>query len=118
MPIRMVGKEASLRRVNDGVENHVRRVIVAFDQAIVSGTPVDTGRARANWFMSFGRVSARETDSLAVPDTLRGNRWKITDGNIYVHNSVEYIVYLDEGSSAQAPQGLIDPALAAIRGLF
>ena len=118
MPIRMRGKEEGLRQVSTEIEQDFRKILIAFDQAVVSGTPVDTGRARANWFMDFGAVRARTTGTLTAPDTSRAGRWNLADGNIYFHNSVEYIIYLDQGSSAQASQGILDPANAAIRGLL
>ena len=118
MVMRYVGKDDANRAVIEGLERDFRKVLVAFDQAVVSITPVDTGRARANWFMDFGSFTARQIGTLSVPNTSRGNRWTVESGNVFYHNSVEYIIYLDEGSSQQAPQGILDPANAAIRGLL
>lgn len=118
MPIVPKNFDRDLKAFEAEFETDVRRVIVTLDQAIVSGTPVDTGRARANWFMDFGSVSDRLTSSLGAPNTGRGNAWKSGDGNVFIHNSVDYIIYLDAGSSAQAPQGIVDPAIAAVRARF
>lgn len=118
MPIRVTNLDRDLRAFERELEEEVRPAIIALDQAIVSGTPVDTGRARANWFMDFGSAPDRITTSSAAPNTGRGNAWTVGAGSIFIHNSVEYITYLDEGSSAQAPQGIVDPAFASVRGRF
>lgn len=118
MPIRVKGIAEAKQLVVDEFEEWIRSVAVALDQAIVFGTPVDTGTARGGWLMDFGSASGRQTGSTAEPDTSRGNRWTSRDGNIFIHNSVEYIIYLEAGTSAQAPQGMVDPAIAAVRARF
>ncbi|MGI9462396.1 MAG: hypothetical protein ACR2OM_00540, partial [Aestuariivirgaceae bacterium] len=45
-------------------------------------------------------------------------QWKIDSGDIFVHNSGPAIEFLDEGSSKQAKQGILDPAVAAVRAKF
>lgn len=57
---------------------------------LISGTPVDTGRARKGW---------RRTD----------------EGS---ENSVPYINALDDGHSKQAPNGIVQPALNKLRQRF
>lgn len=127
MPIRVRDSAAERRAFNAELERDTRRAIVALDQAIVSGTPVDTGRLKANWFMDFGGSPVRTTASLAVPDTNRGNAWNLGDGNVFIHNSLEYAFVIDAGrgfrdgqlrGSEQASQGILDPAIAAVRARF
>jgi len=118
MPIKMVGKEIAIRETERGIEGEFRRFIVGADQAIVSRTPVDTGRARGGWIMSFGSFRPTPSTSTGRPNTSRGNAWTVGKGNVFIHNSVEYIVFLDEGSSPQAPQGILDPAVASVAGRF
>ena len=118
MPIRLIDKRQVLDQFIRELEDEVRAIAVTLDQAIVSRTPVDTGRARANWFMDFGSVRVRTTDAVSSPDTSRARRWRLGQGNIIIHNSVDYIEFLDDGSSAQAPQGIVDPAFAAVRARF
>lgn len=127
MPIRVRGVNQDLQALNAELERDVREVIVTLDQAIVSGTPVAEGTLRANWFMDFGNVQERTTTSTAEPDTSRGNAWTIGAGNAFIHNSLEYAPVIDAGrgfrdgqfrGSEQAPQGIIDPAIAQIRARF
>jgi len=91
-------------------------------QVIQVGTPVDTGHARNNWIPEIGSITGRVIGSRESPGSPQGDgaiqRWQPGAGDITIHNSVEYIVYLDQGSSAQAPQGIVDPAVAAVEGRF
>jgi hypothetical protein len=45
-------------------------------------------------------------------------KWTVDQGSIFIHNSGPAIEYLDDGSSAQADQGILDPATAAVRAKF
>jgi hypothetical protein len=58
-------------------------------QRIQELTPVDTGRARAGWRME------------AAPG-----------GSYVILNDVEYIICLENGTSRQAPHGMVSVALA------
>lgn len=127
MPIRIKTSELDLEAANEEIERQVRQITVSLDQAIASGTPVDTGHLRANWLMDFGAINARTTNSLTAPNTGRGNAWKVGDGNIFIHNTVEYAVVIDAGRSFRdgqlrgsdfAPQGILDPAIAAVNARF
>jgi len=64
--------------------------------------PVDTGRARASW--------ASPGEQYEPGDAV----WSIEDGGLTVvqGSNVEYVVYLNEGHSQQAPAGFIDAAAA------
>lgn len=141
MPIRASGFDEEIERMVEEVQITTRRIGFAWYQAIISGTPVDTGQHRNNWHMDFGGVSARFDGSTApsrrdkplsqLPplDGTSNARlgaiakqletWKIDSGNIFIHNSGPAIFKLDSGEgSAQAKQGILDPATAAVRAEF
>lgn len=61
-----------------------------FDE-IVRRTPVDTGRAKEGWEL-----------------------YKDPRGNIQIINDVDYIIYLEEGSSNQAPSGMVRTSIAKV----
>ena len=61
-----------------------------FDE-LKSTTPVDTGYAKSRWKKS-GSINNRE-----------------------IQNDADYIEYLDEGSSRQAPKGMTGPAIRKIK---
>ncbi len=102
--------------------NAVRRAAVVADQVVTTTTPVDTGRARANWLASIGLVPKQEaevdppeqtgataiTKALAIISTYRTGQ-----GTIFISNNVNYIQFLEAGSSAQAPSGMVRQAVQA-----
>ena len=132
MPIRMVGKDQDLARIKQELEKEFIDFLLEFYAVVTRTTPVDTGYARVNWLIDFGRIVARLVGTrpnvrgraprsgalIAAPTGQLLTTWKIEAGNVFIHNSVDYIVFLDEGSSPQADQGILDPALAATRGLL
>lgn len=96
-------------------------------------TPVDTGRARANWQVSTGSpilTTIAETSSAehgnpptagemaAAVRSLAGAKVGTV---IFITNNLPYIVPLNEGHSNQSPPGwveqAVDNALAAFRGI-
>lgn len=102
------------------VNRRMRRAAIAADQAIVLGTPVDTGRARANWIVSIGSPDLTTNDNTdpggdaAIQQGVATiNGWKVGRGSIFLSNSLPYIVPLEEGSSAQAPNGMTKFAIQA-----
>lgn len=85
-------------------------IALALDDKITAGTPVDTGRARANWFVSEGAPRTDTTES-----TTPEQRPQLTGrAPIYVTNSLPYIVPLEFGHSKQAPHGMVRKALAEV----
>lgn len=80
------------------------------DKLIVQGTPVDTGRARANWFVAEGAMrtdTTASTTGVARP-ALKG------ESVIFISNSLPYIVPLEYGHSGQAPNGMVRKAIAQV----
>jgi hypothetical protein len=81
---------------------------------IIKATPVDTGRARANWNISDNTPNYETTRSLQ-PKLGMGISG---ENDIYIANGLPYINRLDSGHSSQAPNGIIAPAIAATRNKF
>ena len=101
----------------------VKSAAIAADQAAVFATPVDTGRARANWLVAIGApniVATESTDATAALAQGRGmvQAYKLGQGGIFITNNVPYIGLLDAGSSAQAPAGMTAAAILAARRHF
>jgi len=110
--------------------NRVKRnTALAVDQAVVLGTPVDTGTARSNWLVS---TDAPKNDIIEAYDELVGGDMSesvnaqaalaqgkkviqaATPGqDIHITNNLPYIVPLNEGSSAQAPAAFVEEAVNA-----
>ena len=103
-------------------ERIVRRAAVAADGALVLTTPVETGRARGNWNVSVGHVntSVRELNFPDESGALSEGRaalgaWRLGSGIIFIANSLPYIMTLENGNSAKAPNGMMQHALLAAR---
>lgn len=100
----------------------VRKVALDLFRGIVMDTPVDTGRARANWQVSIGRPALGQikhdsgSGQLAAEAAIGAGTPSIQaakgDVAIYLTNNVPYIVPLEEGHSGQAPEGMVRKNIA------
>lgn len=121
------------RGIAANVHRAVRKAALTIDQVLVLLTPVDTGRARANWVASL--VAPREdipsgpqpgespeargaVAAQVALDQARGVVSEYGGGSIFIANNVPYIGPLDEGHSRQAPAGMTSAALAAGEEVF
>lgn len=91
----------------------VRKICLDLVTGIVLKTPVDTGRARANWFTSVGSpradttVSTEPSGSSTISSAL-GPISKATGNVLWITNNLPYIYRLEfEGWSKQAPAGMV-----------
>lgn len=100
---------------------------VAFQllEGIVNMTPVDTGRARGNWMVTIGSPSTEvktETYDKVGAGTIAAGRSTIesltTLGAIYLTNNLPYILPLENGSSKQAPGGMVQVTLDRVASQF
>lgn len=110
---------ANLKRFTDKTELELDRVVrkIAFDvdRRVTKKTPVDTGRARANWNVSVGEIDTSiqlDTFSKKVTNLGRGDG----ENPIYITNSLPYIFSLEHGGSRQAPSGMVEVTMAEIKG--
>lgn len=99
----------------------VRKVALAADQTITMATPVDTGRARANWQVGIGVAPSGTVEysggaggavSYAIGTATNVvTTYKGQPGGIWLVNNLPYIQRLNEGWSAQAPAKFVEQAL-------
>lgn len=120
------------RRVSDElralIERAMRRLTFRVFQALTSANPVDTGFSRAGWIPSTQapapgpstRPTVRsDAEALAArlfakhSDAARAIRdgYKLQSGAVYIVNNVGYVIYLNQGTSAQAPAMFIERAI-------
>jgi hypothetical protein len=114
-----------------------RKIALDVLKGVVLKTPVDTGRARGGWQVGINQAPEGEPGRKGS-----GAEAEATEGNVgaagsaaiaagmgelasvppfavvWITNNVSYIVYLEHGSSDQAPQGMISGTLAEIMGTF
>jgi len=95
----------------------VQKVVLDLWTGITRRTPVDTGRARANWFVTEGAPSgnvehadAKEPNSVPAPTAPNVNA--ITgEKSVFIINNLPYIEALENGHSKQAPNGMVRLAI-------
>lgn len=100
------------------------------DRALVTTTPVDTGRARSNWIVTTGSPATGEIVETnpedASYDRTGGEalaqaravleKYAVEQGPVHITNNVPYIGRLDRGHSRQAPNGMTaDAVLIGLR---
>ena len=80
---------------------------------IMRRTPVDTGRARANWNASIGAPDTTTTENTSFMSAL-SNLQSVSAGfdlfkgqEFWISNGLPYIQPLENGHSAQAPKGFM-----------
>ena len=95
-------------------EKVMRQVSIKLFSAIIKATPVDTGRARNNWFASGSAPSSGTTDATDKSGNIAiGNATsfvlKATDWHEFtLTNNLPYAQRLEYGHwSKQAPQGMV-----------
>lgn len=94
---------------------------------IVLMTPVDTGRARGNWQLTQrspaeGEISendANVSSSDTPPSAIMKQAEQTASGSqpgddIWISNNLPYIEMLEEGTSRQAPHGMVALALVEV----
>lgn len=117
------------KRVDRNVPKLLRRVGLAVDQAVVTATPVDTGRARSNWRVSVnspledtveayvpgmkGSTGGANTGAALAQGVAAVSRVDSGRDVIYISNNLPYIGRLNDGHSAQAPAGYVQTAIGA-----
>ena len=98
-----------------------QKVAIDLWTGITKRTPVDTGRARANWFLTSGSPSsdtvyldAKGKNSVPYPPfpDVSG-----ADGtlSLFITNNLPYIEALENGHSQQAPSGMVRLTMQEVR---
>lgn len=101
----------------------VRKVSLDLHRSVVLKTPVDTGRARANWqagvnIAPSGSLHQEDKTGSATIDTVKRILAAVKAGDvIWIVNNVEYITHLEKGSSKQAPAGMMRVTLRNYPGI-
>ena len=105
-----------LGELTEEVNEEARATAFNIQTELVRTTPVDTGRARGNWFLQVGRPYLfTEEDRRAAEAISEAEREVKKDLDkiepIYITNNLPYIASLNDGSSSQAPAKFIENAI-------
>lgn len=129
----MRGFSKRIKAIANDVEKNantmMRKTVITVASSVALRTPVDTGRARANWQTQIGSAAGGVVDGF--PAGSRGstgaaaagvatakavevmNGYKQGGVDVYISNNLPYIDPLNKGSSKQAPAGFIEAAIMA-----
>jgi hypothetical protein len=104
-------------RASVKVDTKVRQFTVELFTLVVSASPVDTGRFRANWHVEFGSpiysVTKMTGEAIARREVSKVSSYP-TGSKVYLTNNLPYAGRLEHGWSAQAPTGMIRVSVAQI----
>ncbi len=117
--------KADLKKLSRALDADLGKLIrvISLDlfNMIILRSPVDTGFSRSQWKVSIGepdptvveppkgKQAGTITAPTADPDVIAQIQ---KDSTVFITNAVDYIQYLEEGSSKQAPAGMIRVSLA------
>lgn len=102
------------------IERTVRAVKLELFRSVILDTPVDTGRARGNWQATLDSPATEEIENESMSVALAGvaaNLGKINDVS-FLANNLPYIEELEDGSSKQAPAGMVRRNMARVQRLI
>lgn len=116
-----LGLDRFVEDIDQNVEKLHRAVALEGLKGVVRMTPVDTGRARANWQVTQDAPAMGEVDG-----TDKGGGATIGGGSTaalsapaysetFITNNLPYIEALEGGSSKQAPAGMLAVTFVRLR---
>lgn len=115
-----------IAKAQGNLELVARKTILTCYRRVIMRTPVKTGRARGNWFCAIGAAPSQTTDQVDpsgrssagdMQQTVAG-QWKpLTGETCIMSNNLPYIGRLEEGSSKQAPGGMVKLTVAEMGGI-
>ncbi len=97
-------------RAGDSSDRIVRTVTLSLFNGIIRDTPVDTGRARGNWQTTVGTPASGVIDRTGSGPAMAEVEANTPDGAGQVtllSNDLPYIEDLEDGTSKQAPEGMV-----------
>ena len=114
--------------IGAGIAETIRRLELTVMQTLPAATPVDTGFARGKWTPTVGaaatNITERPGDEGAARSqgaaALEANKAKaksiastylVKQGSVFITNTTPYVVFLDQGSSSQAPANFVSRAV-------
>jgi hypothetical protein len=111
--------QAFAEKLNVSKQQTVQKVALDLWRGITTRTPVLTGRARANWFLTQGSPSTQVDEYPnakpgEVPFPPEPDVSAITgDESVFIINNLPYIESLENGHSKKAPNGMVAVTIAS-----
>lgn len=127
----LIGLANVNRAIDDLVQSkndNLRIEYIKTFREIITGTPVDEGRARSNWFLSQDKASSETTNSTSPSKAADKVPKKVSGKKTFLTNNLPYIGVLEFGGfpsgstektsggfSRLAPKGWVRIALARLK---
>lgn len=111
---------SATKRIEDAHNKITRAATLDFFSGTIKDTPVDTGRARGNWQTAVGSApqAVIERDDKGGTAAIAEVESKTPAGagqETFMANNLPYIEDLENGSSQQAPSGMVRRNLARVQ---
>lgn len=113
------------KKANVDMRLVVRKLAFESFKRIILRTPVDTGRARANWGVTIGSprvgffIEGSDKSGGATMSAAQAAVQQFDcEGSIFITNNVPYIGPLEYGSSKQAPAGMVRVTVEEMTGFL
>lgn len=112
-----------VKKAGGNLDQLPRKVCIDLSTRVVRRTPVDTGRARANWFAAIdtkpqGTTESTDPNGYSTINNAINQAERLKAGDIYyLINNLPYIEELEDGSSQQAPQGMVKVSIVEFKGI-
>jgi hypothetical protein len=105
------------KNTEDKLSLAVQKIALELFSRVILSTPVDSGRARANWQVAIGSTPAGTLDlndktGQATINKTTAKAAGLRAGDvIFLINNLPYIQRLEDGYSGQAPAGMVGLAV-------
>jgi hypothetical protein len=105
------------QRTEEKLDLAAQKIALDLFERVIMATPVDSGRARANWQVTIGTVPNGTLDLTDKTGQATISRATATAAGlkagdvIYLVNNLPYIQRLEDGYSGQAPAGMVGLAV-------
>lgn len=97
-----------LEQLTKSLEKQAIALVLALIRGLMRATPVDTGHAWRNWWASIGTPVTEATEAGAGSANAAVTRYKLEMGPLWVANPVDYVFFLNYGTSKKAAAGWIE----------
>ncbi len=114
------------KKAAKNIDAATRKIALGVFRGVILKTPVKSGRARGNWQASTGSPAIGELGSVHNAKTggapiaraaAECSKWDPKSGPIFLTNNLPYIEPLENGSSKQAPAGMVAVTIAEYGGI-
>lgn len=121
-----VSVQAFVQALNLNFATVLKATAIELRNRIMRGNPVDTGRSRDSWQLTVGSPSTWAPAKPWKDTDTRGKNWpppppdaylaSLIDGKkpIFIVSNVDYVFWLEQGSSGQAPLGFVRIAAQSV----